>query len=281
MSNFEKALSCLDDHKQAYLNIVIVGGGPTSVEVSGALAEMRKTILPKDYPELDFTKMNIYLVEAADRTLSAMSRDSSIKSKEYLEKLGVKVMVSTQVTNYDGKKVEFNNGESIITNTLVWAAGIKGNTIKGLNNDIITRGNRLKVNRYSQVETYNNIYAIGDIALMTTPLYPNGHPQVATVANDQGVLLGKNLNRISTGKQIIEFEYSNKGSMATVGKHLAVVDLPKISFQGLLAWVFWMFLHLMLILGVKNKFIVLTNWVWKYFTSDQSLRLIIKPYLKK
>jgi NADH dehydrogenase len=280
LTNFEKALNSSDTNKQSFLNVVIVGGGPTGVEVSGALAEMRKYILPKDYPELDFSKMNIYLVEASDRTLSSMSMESSKKSKEYLEKLGVKVLVSTQVTNYDGEKVEFSNGNMILSKTLVWAAGIKGNTINGLKNETITRGNRLKVDRYNKVENYTNIYAIGDIACMNTTLYPNGHPQVATVANEQGVHLGKNLNNLISGQNMDEFEYSNKGSMATVGRHLAVVDLPKISFQGFLAWLFWMFLHLMLILGVKNKFIVFTNWMWKYITFDQSLRLIIKPYNK-
>jgi NADH dehydrogenase len=280
LGNFEKALSVSDTNKQNYLNIVIVGGGPTGVEVSGALAEMRKYILPKDYPELDFTKMNIYLVEAADRTLSAMSKDSSEKSKEYLEKLGVKVLVSTQVINYDGNKVEFNSGEIIYTNTLVWAAGIKGNTINGLDPNTITRGNRLNVNTFSQVGPYKNIFAIGDIAYMETNKYPNGQPQVATVANEQAAHLAKNIQLLAQNKPMIPFEYNNKGSMATVGRHLAVVDLPNYSFQGFFAWLFWMFLHLMLILGVKNKFIVFTNWMWKYLTFDQSLRLIIKPFNK-
>lgn len=280
LGNFEKALSVPDTNKQNYLNIVIVGGGPTGVEVSGALAEMRKYILPKDYPELDFSKMNIYLVEAADRTLSAMSNESSIKSKEYLEKLGVKVLVSTQVTNYDGNKVEFNSGEVIHTNTLVWAAGIKGNTINGIDPNVIVRGNRLKVNSFSQVDTYTNIFAIGDIAYMATDKYPNGQPQVATVANEQAAHLAKNMQLLANNKPMIPFEYNNKGSMATVGRHLAVVDLPNFSFQGFFAWLFWMFLHLMLILGVKNKFIVFTNWMWKYLTFDQSLRLIIKPFNK-
>lgn len=280
LGNFEKALSVPDSNKQNYLNIVIVGGGPTGVEVSGALAEMRKYILPKDYPELDFSKMNIYLVEAADRTLSAMSNESSVKSKEYLEKLGVKVLVSTQVTNYDGNKVEFNSGEIIHTNTLVWAAGIKGNTINGLDPNVIVRGNRLKVNSFSRVDTYTNIFAIGDIAYMATDKYPNGQPQVATVANEQAARLAKNMQLLANNKPMIPFEYNNKGSMATVGRHLAVVDLPNFSFQGFFAWLFWMFLHLMLILGVKNKFIVFTNWMWKYLTFDQSLRLIIKPFNK-
>jgi NADH dehydrogenase len=248
LSNFEKALNVPIAERKNYLNVVIVGGGPTGVEVSGALAEMRKYILPKDYPELDFSKMN--------------------------------VLLSTQVTNYDGNKVTFGDGNEIETKTLVWAAGIKGNVINGLDTSLITRGNRIKVNRYSQIENSSTVFAIGDISCMSTNLYPNGHPQVATVANEQGKLLGKNLNSLVRGKKMKEYEYSNKGSMATVGRHLAVVDLPKFSFQGFFAWIFWMFLHLMLILGVKNKFIVFTNWMWKYFTFDQSLRLIIKPYNK-
>lgn len=281
LGNFEKALNVPSAKKQEYLNIVIVGGGPTGVEVSGALAEMRKTILPKDYPELDFKKMNIYLVEAGDKTLGTMSEISSKKSKEYLEKMGVNVFTSTQVTDYNGVEVKFNNGNTIPTRTVIWAAGIKGNTIEGLNPEVITRGNRIKVNRFSQVEGYDSIFALGDIAYMISPKYPNGQPQVATVANDQATHLFKNLMNEKNNKPMTEFEYTNKGSMATVGKNMAVVDLPKFSFQGFFAWLFWMFLHLMLILGVKNKFIVFTNWVWKYFTSDQSLRLIIKPFEPK
>ncbi len=278
LSNFEKALNVPADKKQEYLNIVIVGGGPTGVEVSGALAEMKKKILPKDYPEIDFKKMNIYLVESGDKTLGSMSEISSKRSKEYLEKLGVNVFTSTQVTDYNGLEVKFNNGKSIPTRTVIWAAGIKGNTIEGLAPEVITRGNRIKVDRFSQVEGYKDIFALGDISLMTSPNYPNGQPQVATVANDQASHLYKNLLNVKNNKPMTEFEYTNKGSMATVGKNMAVVDLPKFSFQGFFAWVFWMFLHLMLILGVKNKFIVFINWVWKYFTSDQSLRLIIKPF---
>ncbi len=210
-----------------------------------------------------------------------MSETSSKCSQEYLEKLGVTVMTATQVTNYDGNKVTFGDGKEIETKTLVWAAGIKGNLINGIDSSVITRGNRLKVDRYNKVEDYKNIYAIGDIACMSTPIYPNGHPQVATVANEQGVQLANNLNNLLKNAPIKEYEYSNKGSMATVGRHLAVVDLPKYSFQGFFAWLFWMFLHLMLILGVKNKFIVFTNWMWKYLTFDHSLRLIMKPYTKQ
>jgi NADH dehydrogenase len=281
LNNFEKALSVANEKKQEYLNIVVVGGGPTGVEVSGALAEMRKHILPKDYPEIDFKKMNIYLVEAGEKTLGTMSEISSKKSKEYLEKMGVNVLTSTQVTDYDGAIVKFSNGKTIPSQTLIWAAGIQGNTIEGLSPEVITKGNRMIVNRYSQVNGYDFIFALGDIAFMKSPNYPNGQPQVATVANEQATHLYKNLMNLKHQLPMQEFEYYNKGSMATVGKNMAVVDLPKFSFQGFLAWVFWMFLHLMLILGVKNKFIVLTNWAWKYFTSEQSLRLIIKPFERK
>lgn len=276
LQNFEDALSANDSLRQSYMNVVVVGGGPTGVEVSGALAEMKKFILPKDYPELDFSKMNIYLVEAGPKTLGAMSENASQKSKEYLQKLGVNVLTSTQVKSFDGEKVELDNGHSIATKTVVWGAGIKGNVIDGVEKDSITRGNRLLVDRHNKVIGHSNIYAIGDIALMKTEKFPNGHPQVATVAIEQAKHLAKNLKNNST----IPYEYSDKGSMATVGRHLAVVDLPKFKFQGFFAWLFWMFLHLMLILGVKNKLIIFVNWMWKYFTFDQSLRLIIKPFKK-
>jgi NADH dehydrogenase len=281
LSNFEKALNVPENKKQEYLNIVIVGGGATGVEISGALAEMRKKILPKDYPELDFKKMNIYVIEGSDKTLGAMSEASSRKSKEYLQKLGVNVFTSTHVVDYDGEKVTFKDGKTIAARTVIWAAGITGNLVDGLNQDVIVKGNRIKVDRFSQVQGYDSIFAIGDIAYMESPLYPKGMPQVATVANDQAAHLFKNFMNLKNKKPLVEFEYHNKGSMATVGKNMAVVDLPRFSFQGFFAWLLWMFLHLMLILGVKNKLIVLTNWIWKYFTSDQSLRLIIKPFERK
>lgn len=276
LQNFEDALSANNEDRQTLLNIVVVGGGPTGVEVSGALAEMKKNILPKDYPELDFSKMNIYLIEAGPKTLGAMSEQSSAKSKEYLEQLGVNVWTSTQVKNYDGKIVELANGKTIPTKTVVWGAGIIGNNIHGMPESSVTRGNRFLVDRTNLVEGCTNVYAIGDIALMKTEKFPNGHPQVATVAIEHAKHLAKNIKNNTN----IPYEYSDKGSMATVGKHLAVVDLPNIKFQGFFAWLFWMFLHLMLILGVKNKLIIFVNWLWKYFTSDQSLRLIIKPFKK-
>ncbi len=282
LQNLEEALITPEPTKTALLNVVVVGAGPTGVEVSGAIAEMKKKILPKDYPELDFAKMSITLVEAAGKTLANMSEKSSQKSKQYLEQLGVTVKVGTQVVSYDGNHVNLSNGEIIPTKNVIWAAGIKGNTIAGLPDTTVLRGNRIKVNRFSQVDGFTNIFAIGDIASMSTPKYANGHPQVATVANEQADNLYKNL-KLLLANQVPshEFEYSDKGSMATVGRHLAVVDLPFMKFQGFVAWLFWMFLHLMLILGIKNKILVFINWMWKYFTFDQSLRLIIKPYNKK
>jgi NADH dehydrogenase len=280
LQNLEDALVATKDAKESLLNIVVVGGGPTGVEVSGALAEMKRNVLPKDYPELDFKAMNIYLVEAGPKTLGVMSEPASTKSQEYLTKLGVNVLTSTQVTSYDGSVVVFSNGNKIQTKNLIWAAGVKGNLIKGLPENCVARGNRIKVNRFNEVEGLKDVFALGDIAFMVTEKYPNGHPQVATVANDQADVFYKNLLNFQSNQPLVQFEYSDKGSMATVGRNLAVVDLPFIKFQGFFAWLFWMFLHLMLILGVKNKLLVFINWMWKYFTFDQSLRLIIKPYKK-
>ena len=280
LQNIENALIAGQQEREALLNVVVVGAGPTGVEISGALAEMKTNILPKDYPEMDFTQMTIHLVEMADKTLSAMSSNASSKSREYLEQLGVKVLTGKQVQAYDGKVVTLSDGSVLPTVNLIWAAGVKGNIIKGIPAEHITPSLRIKVDRFNKVPGYDGFYAIGDIAYMQTEKFPKGHPQVATVANEQADCLCKNLLQLERGKQLQEFEYSNKGSMATVGRHLAVVDLPFIKFQGLIAWLFWMFLHLMLILGVKNKLFVFINWMFKYFTFDQSLRLILKPHKK-
>ncbi|MFZ1533404.1 MAG: NAD(P)/FAD-dependent oxidoreductase [Chitinophagaceae bacterium] len=287
LQNFEKALTVTDSEElQRLMNIVVVGGGPTGVEVSGALAEMRKYVLPKDYPELDFSKMNIYLLEGAGKTLAAMSEKSSIQSQQYLEKLGVTVMTNALVKDYDGKNVLLNNGEQIIAGTMIWAAGIKGNVPGGVDKSLIARGNRITTDRYCRVAGYNNIYAIGDLAYMETPKYITGHPQVAPVAMQQADLLAGNLKLIerkSNPEQQYEFEYKDKGSMATVGRNLAVVDVPKpkLHFGGFLAWMIWMGLHLMLILGVKNRFFVFSNWLYNYITYDQNLRLIFKEFDKQ
>lgn len=265
--------------RQSQLTVVVVGGGPTGVEVSGAIADMRSYVLPKDYPELDFKAMKIYLLEGSPRTLAAMTEASSAQSRKYLQRLGVDVITGTVVKDYDGKLVTLNNGSSIATATVIWAAGIKGNIPAGIQEDLIARGNRIKTDRHSLVPGSNNVYAIGDVAYMETPLFPKGHPQVAQVAMQQADNLAQNLQRIESKSALrYEFEYFDKGSMATVGRNLAVVDLPKpkLHFGGFFAWLIWMSLHLMLILGVKNRFFVFCNWLYNYFTRDQSLRLILK-----
>jgi len=286
LQNFETALTVTDPIVlQRLMNIVVVGGGPTGVEVSGALAEMKKYVLPKDYPELDFSAMNIYLLEGAGKTLAAMSEKSSKQSQKYLEKLGVKVMINSLVKGYDGNSVLLNNGEQISTSTMIWAAGVKGNIPNGVDKGLIARGNRITTDRYCRVSGYNNIYVIGDLAYMETPKYKTGHPQVAPVAMQQADLLAGNfklIERKSNPDTHYEFEYKDKGSMATVGRNLAVVDIPKpkLHFGGFIAWMIWMGLHLMLILGVKNRFFVFSNWLYNYFTYDQNLRLIFRQFDK-
>ncbi len=282
--NFEDALHAKNaDELQRLMNVVVVGGGPTGVELSGAIAEMKKYVLPKDYPELDFSKMNIYLLEATAKTLGAMSEASSRDSEAYLKKLGVTVLTNSLLDNYDGKTVALKNGTKIQSATVIWAAGIKGNIPDGIDINLIARGNRIKVNHYNQVQEMNNVFAIGDIAYMEDGEFANGHPQVAPVAIQSATLLADNLQRIPKNQPLKEFRYKDKGAMATVGRNLAVVDMPKpkLHFKGFIAWLIWMGLHLMLILGVKNRFFVFTNWLYNYVTYDQSLRLIFKEFYKQ
>ncbi|MEO7446505.1 MAG: NAD(P)/FAD-dependent oxidoreductase [Ferruginibacter sp.] len=284
LRNFEEAVLLKDAAAlQRLMNIVIVGGGPTGVELSGAIADMKIYVLPKDYPELDFSKMNIYLLEGSDETLGTMSDKSSRESRKYLEELGVTVRTSTLVKEYDGKTVTMKDGETIESGMLIWAAGIKGNIPGGLDKILVAKGNRLKVNRHCQVEGFEDIYAIGDVAYMEEPAWPEGHPQVAPVSMQMADMLAKNFRRIemkSSEQNIYEFVYNDKGAMATVGRNLAVVDVPKpkLHFKGFFAWLIWMGLHLMLILGVKNRFFVFMNWLYNYFTYDQNLRLIFGTY---
>lgn len=284
LHNFEDALSTTDPLVlERLMNIVVVGAGPTGVELSGALADMKRFVLPKDYPELDFTKMNIYLLEGTAKTLGVMSEKSSAQSRQYLEKLGVTIMTNTLIKDYDGQTAVMQDGKTIESAMVIWAAGVKGNVPVGLDKNLIAKGNRIKTDRLCKVIGSENLFAIGDVAYMEEPSYPNGHPQVASVAIQQADMLFDNLTKksIQTGKKpLLEFKYKDKGSMATVGRNLAVVDVPKptLHFGGILAWFIWMSLHLMLILGVKNRFFVFINWLSNYFTRDQNLRLIFKEF---
>lgn len=282
LESFEKALvSDNQDDRVGLMNVVVVGGGPTGVEISGTLAEMRRHVLPKDYPELDFDLMQINIIESGGELLGPMSENAQRKSKDYLEQLGVNVRLNCRVTDFDGKYVYLNDGMTIRTNNLVWAAGVKANGVEGINPAVLARGGRMKVNRFNQVEGYENIFAVGDVAFMIEEKYPMGHPQVAQPAIQQGKLLAKNLKSLLRGNPLKEFVYKDLGSMATVGRNLAVVDLPFWHFQGFFAWLTWMFVHLMSIVGVKNRVLIFVNWLWNYVTDDQSLRLIIRAKAPK
>ncbi len=272
---FEKIISASEAEKEALLNLVIVGAGPTGVELSGAFAEIKRNILPKDYPGIDFSKFKIILVEGSKNTLNAMSDHSRKASRKYLEQMGVKVFTETYVKNYDGETLTFQDGESIKSKTVIWAAGVTGNTLDNIPEESLVHGNRIKVDRINKVSWADNIFALGDIAYMETPKYPKGHPQVANVAINQAKNLARNLKYIEKGRRTKEFEYKDRGSMATIGTHKAVVDLPFIKFGGYIAWIAWMFLHLMLILSVKNRLIIFINWAWAYIGKDTSLRLIL------
>jgi len=279
LTNFEKSLIVDNaDQREGLLNLVVVGGGPTGTEISGTLAEMRKYILPKDYPELDFKAMKIYLLEGMSGLLNGMSPVSQQKALEYLQRLGVEVRLNTLLKDYDGIHVLLGDGSTIRTDNLIWAAGVTGNLIKGLDPAVVLKGNRIKCDAYHRVEGYENIYAVGDISLHPDEHNPKGLPQLASVGIQQGGLLGRNFVSMQKNKPLKEFNYFNKGTMATVGRNKAVVDLPfNLHYQGFLAWVTWMFVHLILTLGIKNKASILLNWLVSYVTYDQSLRLIIKP----
>jgi NADH dehydrogenase len=278
LMNFENALTAHnDEEREMLMTIVIIGGGPSGVEIAGALAEMNKYVLPKDYPEFREIRARIYLIEAVDRVLSMMSQKSSDKARGFLEEMGVHVLTNTRATGCDEKTVFLDSGESISTGMIIWTAGIAGNATEGINSECISRSGRISVDSYNRVPGYPNIFAIGDISLQTEEKYPKGHPQVARVAIQQAQLLAENLGRMKNNIHLKEFKYKDLGTMATVGRHLAVVELPSISFQGVVAWFVWMFIHLMSIIGVKNKLLIFINWTWKYFTYDQSTRLILRP----
>ena len=280
LQNFESSLLESDESKiSKYLNIVLVGGGPTGVELAGAVAEMKRYIFPKEYPELDLSMMKIVLYEASPSLLAGMSENASSNALKYLKKLGVEVCLNSQVVDYIDDNLILKDGSSIASKTVIWAAGVKVNALKGLHSNNYGRGNRIKVDRYNRVEGLDNVFALGDLCIMETPKYPNGHSQVAQPAIQQAVNLSDNIMRMRKWKKLKKFEYSDKGSMATIGRNLAVADLPSLKLKGFTAWVLWLFVHLMSIVGIKNRLMIFLNWLWSYFTYDQSLRVLIKPKL--
>lgn len=280
LENFEQALLTDDYHERdALMNFIIVGGGPTGVELAGALAEIKKGILPKDYPDLDTRRATINLIQSGGRILDAMSEVASRKAEDFLENLGVQVWKNVRVASYDGKTVTTNSDLSFKSATLVWAAGVMGATIKGLDaKDLLADGNRLQVNEYNQVLNHPEIFAVGDIASMKSDKHPNGHPMMAQPAIQQGRQLGENLVRLIAQKPLQPFAYKDKGSMATVGRNKAVCDLKHLKFQGVFAWFVWMFVHLFFLIGFRNRVVVFVNWVYNYIKFDREARLIIRPY---
>ncbi|MFI0427181.1 MAG: NAD(P)/FAD-dependent oxidoreductase [Flavobacterium sp.] len=283
LENFEQALLTNDiDERHSLMNFVLVGGGPTGVELAGALAEMKKAILPKDYPDLDVRKMEINLIQSGDRILNTMSENASEKAEKFLLNLGVSVWKNVRVTGYDGKIVSTNSDLSFDSATVIWTAGVQGALPHGLKADsFIKNVDRIKVNQFNQVEGYTNLFAIGDIAVMTSEAYPQGHPMMAQPAMQQGRLLAENLIRLLDKKELKPFEYKDKGSMATIGRNKAVVDLPNYKFSGVFAWFVWMFVHLFSLIGFKNKAVVFLNWVYNYIRFDREARLIMRPYKKR
>lgn len=282
LENFEKALNTQDLAKRDELmNFVIVGAGPTGVELAGALAELKNNILPNDFPDLDFRNMKINLIEAGPRVLGAMSEKSSENAFQYLRDLGVHIFTETFVENYTENKATTNKKIEFKTDTLIWAAGVKGALPKGIDASSIGRGNRIIVDEFSKMKGKNNIYVVGDAGLIQSEKYPIGLPMMASVAMQQGSYLAKMFNLEARGKKIEPFVYKDKGTMATVGRNKAVVQIRKFGFQGALAWLVWMFVHLMLLVGFRNRVVVFVNWAWNYVNYNNGLRLIIRPFKKK
>ncbi len=282
LENFEDAILTSDlNERKALMNFVIVGGGPTGVELAGALAEIKKGILPKDYPDLDTRRAQINVIQSGNCLLKGMSPEASQKAEDFLEKLGVHIWKNVRVTNYDGKTVTTNTDLTFETATVVWAAGVKGATIKGLDaEDFVTRGNRLAVNEFNQIKGFNHIFAIGDVACMTTEECPHGLPMMAQPAIQQGEQLGNNILKLIEKQPLKPFAYKDKGTMATIGRNKAVVDLKRYKFQGAFAWYVWMFVHLFFLIGFRNRMVVFVNWVHNYIRFDREARLIIRPFKK-
>lgn len=279
--NLEKALTENEpDKRQRLLNITIVGGGATGVEIAGALAEMKHYVFQKDYPDLSASLLNIYLIEGNPRLLAVMSEQASEKAKQFLSQMGVKILLDTKVTDYQHGNLLLEKGESIPTETVIWVSGVKANSLAGLPTETMGHGGRILTDEFNRVKNQANIFAIGDICLITEKDYPNGHSQVAQVAIQQGKLLAKNLMCLDQQKIMQPFHYKNLGTLATVGRNKAVADLPHYQTQGFIAWLLWTVVHLRSILGVRNRLEILLNWVWNYLTYDQAIRLIFKDQNK-
>ena len=279
LSNFERALTCAtEEERQELLNVVIVGGGATGVEIAGALSEMKRYVIPYDYPDMDSSLMHIYLIEAGDRLLAGLSQESSQKAYDFLKSMGVDIQFGKMVTDYRDHKVIMKDGTEIPTRTFLWVSGIRANAMPGIDESHLGRGFRFKVDEFNRIPGVEDVFAIGDQCLQTSDAaYPYGHPQVAQVAIQQAKNLAKNLKRIDKGadsSELTAFHYKNLGSMATIGRNKAVVEIGKFRSQGFFAWVLWLVVHLRSILGVKNKVMVLLNWLWKYVSYNDSIRMI-------
>ncbi len=282
LQNFEKALLTTDlKEQEALMTFVVVGGGPTGVELAGAVCELKRHVLPNDYPELDFRKMRVILVENGGEVLQMMSPANRNRAKRYLEELGCEVWLNTGMKNYNGMEAELASGKIINTTNLVWTAGIKGAVIDGLNKEVINTRGRILVDEQCRVKGYDNLFAIGDVACMVQQDFPNGHPQVAPVAIQQGRMVADNFKNHQKGKPAITFKYFDKGTMATVGRNRAVVEAGKLRFGGWFGWLAWLTVHLMLLVGFRNKVVVFVNWLWNYINYDRNIRLIIRPFKRE
>lgn len=285
LSNLERALTCATpEERQELLNVVIVGGGATGVEIAGAISEMKRYVIPYDYPDMDASHMHIYLLEATDRLLTGMSDESSQKALQFLRSMGVDVQFGKMVTDYKDFRVMIKDGTSIPTRTFLWVSGIRAQPVQGIEGDNLGRGFRIKVDEYNRVQGMDGVFCIGDQCLMTSdPDYPNGHPQLAQVAIQQAKNLARNLRQINSkgslqnteNPDLSAFRYKDLGSMATIGRNKAVADIHKIHSQGFLAWLLWLVVHLRSILGVKNKLLVMLSWAWQYFSYSGSIRTIV------
>lgn len=282
LQEFELAMVLRDEEAlRRCLNFVIVGAGPTGVELAGALSEIRRTVLKHEYREMNSELMRIVLIDSGDRVLSGFSESSSATAQRYLEELGVEVKLKVSVTGGDEQQISLSDGSRIDTNTVIWAAGVKGVLLPGLETAMNERASRYEVDRQNQVKGFPDVYALGDIALMVEEGYPKGHPQVATVALQQGRHLVKNLVRRAKGTEGQPFRYKDKGSMAVIGRGRAVVQIGGKNFHGMVAWLIWMLIHVVQLVGFRNRMMVLFNWAWKYLSWKNTIRLIIRPYVRR